>query len=132
MVVESLIQDTGAGPYTLTGAISAFTSFLSVLPLQQLIRLAWIVGGYILLRPYLELGFRKLFATQAEHDSDTVAAVTKETQSPKSPRGLRPVVLGLQLDVQPGVLQQEIDRRGSYRPGKRSKRDWQRNVTWMA
>jgi hypothetical protein len=77
MVVESLIQDTGAGPYTLTGAISAFTSFLSVLPLQQLIRLAWIVGGYILLRPYLELGFRKLFATQAEHDSDTVAAVTK-------------------------------------------------------
>jgi len=39
---------------------------LSDLTPQHYIRLIWIVGAYIFLRPYIELGFRKLFATQKE------------------------------------------------------------------
>jgi hypothetical protein len=81
MEVKSDALDTGAGFYTLNDASlvlhSVFTSlktFLSKLPLYQLIRLAWIIGGYILLRPYIELGLRKLFAGQEEHASDTVGA----------------------------------------------------------
>jgi Protein trafficking PGA2 len=79
MGVGCVLQDTGPGSttlnhayYALLSSLNYFTSFLSKLPLQQLIRLVWIIGGYILLRPYLELGFRKLFATQ-ENDSDTIA-----------------------------------------------------------
>ena len=81
MEVKSDALDTGARFYTLNDAslvlLSVFSSlktFLSKLPLHQLIRLAWIIGGYILLRPYIELGFRKLFAGQEEHASDTVRA----------------------------------------------------------
>jgi hypothetical protein len=81
MEVESAILDTGARIYTLNDAslalLSVFTSlksFLSKLPLHQLIRLAWIIGGYILLRPYIELGLRKLFAGQEAHASDTAGA----------------------------------------------------------
>ena len=81
MEVKSDALDTGARFYTLNDAslvlLSVFSSlktFLSKLPLHQLIRLAWIIGGYILLRPYIELGLRKLFAGQEEHASDTVRA----------------------------------------------------------
>jgi hypothetical protein len=81
MEVESAILDTGARFSTLNDAslfllsgFSSLKSFLSKLPLHQLIRLAWIIGGYILLRPYIELGLRKLFAGQEEHASDTVRA----------------------------------------------------------
>jgi len=81
MEVKSDALDTGARFYTLNDAslvlLSVFSSlktFLSKLPLHQLIRLAWVIGGYILLRPYIELGFRKLFAGQEEHTSDTVRA----------------------------------------------------------
>ena len=61
----------------LRSIFNSFASLLSELPLQQLIRLAWIIGGYILLRPYLELGFRKLFATQ-ENDTDGSVATTPQ------------------------------------------------------
>jgi len=81
MEVKSDALDTGARFYTLNDAslvlLSVFNSlktFLSKLPLHQLIRLAWIIGGYILLRPYIVLGLRKLFAGQEEHASDTVRA----------------------------------------------------------
>src|SRR5271168_5188031 len=81
MEVKSDALDTGARFYTLNDAslvlLSVFSSlktFLSKLPLHQLIRLAWIIGGYILLRPYIELGLRKLFAGQEGHASDTVRA----------------------------------------------------------
>src|SRR5271155_4109213 len=81
MEVKSDALDTGARFYTLNDAslvlLSLFSSlktFLSKLPLHQLIRLAWIIGGYILLRPYIELGLRKLFAGQEEHTSDKVRA----------------------------------------------------------
>ena len=81
MEVKSDALDTGARFYTLNDAslvlLSVFGSlktFLSKLPLHQLVRLAWIIGGYILLRPYIELGLRKLFAGQEEHASDTVRA----------------------------------------------------------
>ena len=81
MEVKPDALDTSARLYTLNDAslvlLSTFNSlktFLSKLPLHQLIRLAWIIGGYILLRPYIELGFRKLFAGQEEHASDTVRA----------------------------------------------------------
>lgn len=58
---------------SLNSLTAFFSSSFSKLPLQELIRLIWIIGGYILLRPYLECGFRRLFATQ-ENDSDTLAA----------------------------------------------------------
>jgi hypothetical protein len=58
-----------------------FSSSFSNLPLQELIRLVWIIGGYILLRPYLESGFRRLFATQ-ENDSDTLAAAAAPAAAP--------------------------------------------------
>jgi hypothetical protein len=58
---------------TLLSSLNSFPSSFSGLDLQKFIRLASIIGGYILLRPYIELGFRKLFATQKEQDSDTVA-----------------------------------------------------------
>ena len=81
MEVESTILDTGARidtlndtSLTLLSVLGSFKYFLSKLPLHQLIRLAWIIGGYILLRPYIELGLRKLFAGQEEYDSDTVRA----------------------------------------------------------
>jgi hypothetical protein len=81
MEVESTVLDTGARLNTLNDAslallsvFSSFKSFLSKLPLHQLIRLVWIIGGYILLRPYIELGLRKLFAGQEGHASDTVGA----------------------------------------------------------
>ena len=81
MSTQFVAQDTGArfyslndGIHALTSILKSFTSFLFKLPLQQLIRLAWIIGGYILLRPYLELGFQKLFATQEEHGSDSIPA----------------------------------------------------------
>jgi len=81
MEIKSDALDTGARFYTLNDAslvlLSVFSSlktFLSKLPLHQLIRLAWIIGGYILLRPYIELGLRKLFAGQEEQASDTVRA----------------------------------------------------------
>lgn len=80
MEVKSDALDTDTRFYTLNDAslvlLSVFSSlktFLSKLPLHQLVRLAWIIGGYILLRPYIELGLRKLFAGQ-EHASDTVRA----------------------------------------------------------
>jgi hypothetical protein len=89
MEVKSDALDTGARFYTLNDAslvlLSVFSSlktFLSKLPLHQLIRLAWIIGGYILLRPYIELGLRKLFAGQEEHTSDKVGA-TGITPSPQ-------------------------------------------------
>jgi Protein trafficking PGA2 len=81
MGVESTVLDTGDRIDTLNdtslallSVFSSFKSFLSKLPLYQLIRLAWIIGGYILLRPYIELGLRKLFAGQEGHASDTVRA----------------------------------------------------------
>jgi Protein trafficking PGA2 len=89
MEVESTVLDTGARLNTLNDAslallsvFSSFKSFLSKLPLHQLIRLVWIIGGYILLRPYIELGLRKLFTGQEGHASDTVgtAGITPPSQ----------------------------------------------------
>jgi hypothetical protein len=80
-VVDSVIQHTKArsstlneAMYSLHSSINSFSSFLCKLPLQQFIRLVWIIGGYILLRPYLELAFRKLFATQDNEFDETAAA----------------------------------------------------------
>jgi hypothetical protein len=94
MEVESTVLDTGAGIYTLNDAslallslFSSFKSFLSQLPLHQLIRLAWIVGGYILLRPYIELGLRKLLAGQEGDASDTVKAAGMASPSRELPAG---------------------------------------------
>lgn len=56
-------------------ALLSISSTISHLTVYDYIRLVWIVGGYIFLRPYLELGFRKLFATQYGEGSGPVAAV---------------------------------------------------------
>lgn len=53
---------------------NAFVSFVTALPLRELIRLICIVGGYILLRPYLELGLRKLFSTEEGANTSAAAA----------------------------------------------------------
>ena|SRR2546423_1868876 len=80
MDLGSLIQDIRARLYLddVTRTFSSLLSFvkcsLSRLPLPQLIRLAWIIGGYILFRPYLEFGLRKLFTTEEEDSSDTIEA----------------------------------------------------------
>lgn len=47
--------------------ISSITESASQLTVNHYIRLVWIVGGYIFLRPYIERGFQRLFATQNEH-----------------------------------------------------------------
>jgi hypothetical protein len=106
MVVDSSLQQTNGGSSTFNGAIynlqstiNSFSSFLCKLPLQQLIRLVWIIGGYILLRPYLELAFRKLFATQ-ENDLDKTAAAANEPPQKRNPvggplDGLEPDIAGL-------------------------------------
>ena len=83
MNVQSVIHDVGARLYindavnSFPSTLDSFASFVSSLPLQQLIRLAWIIGGYVLLRPYLELGFRTLFANQNEHESDGIASAAE-------------------------------------------------------
>ena len=83
MNVQSVVHDVGARFYindavnSFPSTLESFASFISSLPLQQLIRLAWIIGGYILLRPYLEFGFRKLFANQKEHESDAIASAAE-------------------------------------------------------
>ena len=97
MADESLSQQTETGSYffnegiqTVVSSLDFLTAFLSKLPLQELIRLVWIIGGYILFRPYLERGLRKLFATQ-EKNSDTIAAdaaaAADDASSPKRDPG---------------------------------------------
>jgi hypothetical protein len=92
MADESLSQQTETGSYffegiqTVVSSLDFLTAFLSKLPLQELIRLVWIIGGYILFRPYLERGLRKLFATQKKN-SDTIAAAADDASSPKRDPG---------------------------------------------
>jgi hypothetical protein len=77
---SSSLHDEGV--QTVLSGLNILTAFLSKLPLQELVRLVWIIGGYILFRPYLERGFRRLFATQ-EDDSDTLVGAAGDTSSPK-------------------------------------------------
>ncbi|OJD27969.1 hypothetical protein ACJ73_00625 [Blastomyces percursus] len=42
------------------------SSSVSSLTLRDYIRLVWIIGGYLFLRPYLDTGFRKLLKTNMD------------------------------------------------------------------
>lgn len=56
----------------------------SALTLKDYIRLVWIIGGYLFLRPYLDRGFRKLMesgASAAERAKPEAAAVDKSKMS---------------------------------------------------
>lgn len=56
------------------------TDVLFHLTLQHYIRLVWIIGGYLFLRPYIELGFRKLFSSQKERTGDVAGTADNPLQ----------------------------------------------------
>ncbi|PGH01905.1 hypothetical protein GX51_04959 [Blastomyces parvus] len=49
-----------------TNLTTNVSSSVSSLTVRDYIRLVWIIGGYIFLRPYLDTGFRKLLNTQMD------------------------------------------------------------------
>ena len=54
---------------------------VSNLSIRDYIRIIWIVGGYVFLRPYLDKGFRKLFETgQNKADAAQAKAEWEEMQ----------------------------------------------------
>jgi len=56
-----------SGLRTPPAIVSSITESVSQLTVDHYIRIVWIIGGYIFLRPYIERGFQRLFATQNEH-----------------------------------------------------------------
>ncbi|EEQ90953.1 hypothetical protein RJZ56_005991 [Blastomyces dermatitidis] len=59
----SLVATLQAWSTNLTTNVS---SSVSSLTLRDYIRLVWIIGGYLFLRPYLDTGFRKLLNTNMD------------------------------------------------------------------
>ncbi|EER38575.1 conserved hypothetical protein [Histoplasma capsulatum var. duboisii H88] len=49
-----------------TNLTSNLSNSLSSLTLRDYIRLVWIIGGYLFLRPYIDAGFRKLLNTNMD------------------------------------------------------------------
>lgn len=63
---------------TIQTYVANFTSNVSRtfsnLSLRDYIRIVWIVGGYLFLRPYIEIGFRKLFQLGNKEETETETA----------------------------------------------------------
>ncbi|KAI1960195.1 hypothetical protein LOZ58_003914 [Ophidiomyces ophidiicola] len=53
---------------------------ISYLTLRDYIRLVWLVGGYLFLRPYLDKGFRKMFETDISKTEKVEAQRLSEQQ----------------------------------------------------
>lgn len=47
------------------------------LSIQEYIRLVWIIGGYLFLRPYLDLAFRKWFAMNEDTEPKIGTAIVE-------------------------------------------------------
>jgi hypothetical protein len=60
----------------------------SSLALKDYIRLVWIIGGYIILRPYLDRGFRRLMESGASTAEQAEAGAKKAKTSANALRGV--------------------------------------------